>query len=56
MKKTIRLEVEIPDQAKDEDIEEYFKFALGCGCCSSNNPFFNEYDYEITDFEMDDRL
>ena len=55
MKKIIRLEVEVPDQATDEEIEEYFQFEFGYNsCCSNDNPFISEYDYEVTDFEMED--
>ena len=54
MKKTIRLEVEVPDQATDEEIEEYFKYELGCSSCSERNPFLKEYSYEVTDFELED--
>lgn len=55
MRKIIRLEVEVPDQAKDEDIEEFFQFEFGYnGSCSNDNPFFSEYDYKFTDFEIKD--
>ena len=55
MRKIIRLEVEVPCQAKDEDIEEFFQFEFGYnGYCSNDNPFFSEYDYKVTDFEIKD--
>ncbi len=55
MKKIIRLEVELPDQANDEDIEEFFQFEFGYnGCCSNDNPFISKYDYEVIDFAMED--
>ncbi len=55
MKKAIRLEIEVPDKATDEEIEEYFMFEFGYnGCCENSNPFISEYSYEVTDFELDE--
>ena len=55
MRKIIKLAVEVPYQAKDEDIEEYFQYEFGYKYrCSDDNPFLDEYNYEVTDFEIRD--
>ena len=55
-RKIIKLEIEVPYQAKDEDIEEFFQYEFGYKYrCSEYNPFLDEqYNYEVTDFEIRD--
>ncbi len=54
MKREIRLTVEVPDTATDEEIEEYFMYEFDYnGSCSNDNPFFFRYDYDVVDFELD---
>ena len=54
-RKIIKLEVEVPYQANDEDIEEFFQYEFGYKSrCSEYNPFLDEYNYEVTDFEIRD--
>lgn len=43
MKREIRLTVEVPDTATDEEIEEYFMYEFDYnGSCSNDNPFSSD--------------
>lgn len=58
MRVKVELEIEVTGDATFEEVEEYLQFEFHCsGCCSSDNPFFDEdggSDYSVERFSIEE--
>ena len=49
----LEVEVDVPDDTTEEDIEEFIRYEFHAnGCMSCENPCYEDGDYDVTDCDI----